>query len=138
MAKTTGKNAIVTMDDSGGTARTVSADVASYSIEFTNNPEDVTGLGEGGQNFTPGLRVTKLTLEMYYNSAATTGSWTVVNGAIGSATSKTVTIQPEGTGLTLTGEGMYNMTGISGGADGTPLKFSVEVLPMGAVAWAWA
>ncbi len=138
MAKTTGKNAIVTLDDSAGTPRAISTDVNTYTIEFSANAEDVTGLTEGGQNFTPGLLVTKVSLDLFYNTAATTGSWTVVRGDIGSATSKTFTIQPEGTGLTLTYEAMVVMTGISGGSDGTPLKLGIDLMPMGAVAPAWA
>lgn len=138
MAKFSGKNAIVQLDDSAGTARNVSTDVKSYTIEYSPNPEDVTGLTEGGQNYIPGQLISKLTLEMYYNSAATTGSWTVVRAALGSATSKTISFQPEGTGLTLSGEAMYNISGISGGADGGPIMFTLECLPMGGVAWAWA
>ena len=139
MAKITGKGAIITLDDSAGTPRIISADVVSYNIDYSVSAEDVTGFGEGSQNFTPGMLVSKVTLEVNWNTFATTGSWTVIRGIIGSATSKTLAIQPEGTGLTLTGEYMCEGVKISGAAKGSPISLGSVVFDvMGAVAPAWA
>jgi hypothetical protein len=139
MAKMSGKGAIITLDDSAGAPQIISADVVSYTIEYKVNAEDVTGFGEGSQNFVPGMRVTSVTLDVNSNSAATTGAWTVIRGIIGAAASKTLAIQPEGTGLTLSGEYMCEGVSVSGAAAGSPIKLgSVKFSVMGAVAPAWA
>ena len=138
MAKTLLKGCIVQVDDSAGTLRNISTDVESVEIEYSAPGGDVTGLTETVINYIPGQTVVSVTLNLFYNSAATTGSWTVVRGIIGSSTSKTVSVQPEGTGLTLSGE--YMCEGVSIGA--TPKSAgklgSVKFLPMGSTAPAWA
>jgi hypothetical protein len=139
MAKMSGKGAIITLDDSAGTPRIISGDVVSYTIESKANAEDVTGFGEGSQNFVPGMRVISVTLDVNWNTLADTGAWTVIRGIIGSATSKTLVIQPEGSGLALTGEYMCEGVSVSGAAAGSPIKLgSVKFSVMGAVAPAWA
>jgi ABC-type nitrate/sulfonate/bicarbonate transport system substrate-binding protein len=122
MAKMSGKGAIITLDDSAGAPQIISADVVSYTIEYKVNAEDVTGFGEGSQNFVPGMRVVGVTLDVNWNTAATTGAWTVIRGIIGHATSKTLVVQPEGTGLALTGEYMCEGVSPSGAAAGSPIK----------------
>lgn len=114
MAKTSAKNAIILVDDSAGTPRNISTDVISFSFELESKPVDITGFVEAVQNFTPGLKAASVTLECLWNSAATTGAMTVLYSILGSTTSKTVSIQPEGTGLTMVGEFMLENISPSG------------------------
>jgi hypothetical protein len=139
MAKVTSKSAVVAVDDSAGSPQTISGDVQSYTIEFTVNPEDVTGFGEGSQNFTPGLQVNKLTLNCLWNTAATTGAYTVIRGTIGQAASITVSVTPEAAGPVFSGEFMCAGITVGGEAAGSPISLgAVEYYPMGAVAATFA
>jgi hypothetical protein len=139
MAKTSAKNCVITCDNAAGSAQTISPDVVSYEIQYAVDPVEITGFGEGSHNFTPGQRVIGVTLDVLWNSAATTGAMTVLYGIVGSTTSKTLTIQPEGTGLTLTGE--YMLEGISpaGDAKSDAIKLgSCKFSVMGATAPTWS
>jgi hypothetical protein len=99
----------------------------------------VTGFGEGSQNFTPGLQVNKLTLNTYWNTAATTGAYTVIRGTIGQAASITVSVTPEATGPVFAGEFMCAGITVGGEAAGSPIGLgAVEYYPMGAVAATFA
>jgi hypothetical protein len=135
MAKITSKGGTIYVDDSGTSACNISPDVTSYTIDFTVNAEDVTGFTEGSQNFTPGMQVNKLTLNVLWNTAATTGAYTVLRGIIGQATSVTVTVTPESGGPAFSGEFMCAGIHVGGEAAGSPISLgSVEFFPMGAVA----
>jgi hypothetical protein len=138
MAKVSAKNAVIALDDSAGTARTVSTDVESYEIQYAVDPIEVTGMSEGSHNFIPGQLVIGVTLNLFWNGAATTGAWTVVRGIIANATSKTLAITPEVGGLTLSGEYMCDGVSITG-SPATDIKLgAVHFSVMGATAPAWA
>lgn len=138
MAKVSAKGCVIAVDDSGGTARTISTDVESYEIQFAVDPIEVTGLNEGSHNFIPGLPVIGVTLNLYWNALATTGAWTVIRGIIGSSTSKTITITPESGGLALSGEFMCDGVQITG-SPATDIKLgAVHFSVMGSTAPAWA
>jgi hypothetical protein len=138
MAKISAKSAVITCDDSGGSPQTISTDVESFEVQYAIDAPEATGFSEGSHNFVPGQRVVGITLNVYWNTAATTGAMTVLRGIIGSATSKTVSIQPEGTGLALSGE--FMLTGIQ--PTGTPagvIKLGAcKFVVMGSSAPAWA
>lgn len=138
MAKMSAKGAIITCDDSGGTPRTISPDVKGYEIQYQVDAPEVTGFTETAHNFVPGQRVVGITLDVLWNSAASTGAMTVLSGIVGKTSSVTVTVQPEGTGLTLTGE--YMLTGIApkGTPSGAIELGSCKFVVMGATAPAWA
>ena len=138
MAKVSAKGAVITLDDSAGTPRTISTDVESYEIQYAVDEVEVTGMNEGSHNFTPGQNIVGVTLNLYWNSAATTGAWTVIRGIIGSTTSKTLTIQPEGTGLTLTGEYMCAGAAPAGNPGGSIKLGSVKFSVMGSSVPTWA
>lgn len=87
MAKQTSKNAVILI---GGYV------LSPYSSSYTTNGPrvdalDVTGFGEGSQNFIPGMDTGDLTLNMYWDNVA--GS---VNTALSPLGNKAVTIIPEG------------------------------------------
>ena len=138
MAKISAKGAVIALDDSGGTARTISTDVESYEIQYAADPLEVTGMNEGSHNFTPGQLVVGVTLNLYWNTAANTGAWTVVRGIIGSTTSKTLTITPESGGVALGGEYMCDGVSITG-SPSTDIKLgAVHFSVMGGTAPSWA
>lgn len=139
MAKISAKGAVIVLDDSAGTPRTISTDVESYEIQYAVDPIEVTGMNEGSHNFIPGQLVVGVTLNLYWNSAATTGAWTVVRGIIGSSTSKTLSITPESGGLALSGEYMcVGPTSITG-SPATDIKLNaIKFEVMGSTAPAWA
>jgi len=138
MAKVSAKGAVIALDDSGGTARTISTDVESYDIQYAVDPVEVTGMNEGSHNFIAGQYIIGVTLNLYWNSAATTGAWTVVRGIIGSTSSKTLAITPESGGLTLSGEYMCDGVAITG-SPSTDIKLgAVHFSVMGGTAPAWA
>jgi hypothetical protein len=135
--KVSAKGAVVTLTDPT-TARTISGDVASFEIEHNAGLLDVTGFNEGGQNFVPGLPVHSVTLDLFYNSAATTGAWTVMRAIIAAGTACTMTIKPEAAGLTLTIICFPACLPVSAAPDGTLKIGSVKFVQMGSVAGSWA
>jgi len=138
MAKVSAKGAVIALDDSAGTARTISTDVESYEIQYAVDPIEVTGMNEGSHNFIPGQLVVGVTLNLYWNAAATTGAWTVVRGIIGSSTSKTLTNTPGAGGVALGCE--YKCDGVSiTGSPETDIKLgAVHFSVMGSTAPSWA
>lgn len=138
MAKVSAKGAVIVLDDSSGTPRTISTDVESYDIQYSVDVIEVTGENEGSHNFTPGQLIVGVTINLYWNALATTGAWTVVRGIIGSLSSKTLAITPESGGLTLSGEYMCDGVTITG-SPATDIKLgAVHFSVMGSTAPAWA
>lgn len=135
--KVTGKNAVIAIDDSGGTPRTLSTAANSYTIAIDSGKIDVTGFSEGTVNFTPGLPTHALTLALKFDSTATTGAFTVLNGIRSSATSKTVTITPETGGPVYSGEFLLDNLNVSATPTGG-IEMQVAFSVMGGTAPAWA
>jgi hypothetical protein len=139
MAKMSGKGGVISVDDSAGTARNISADVEGWEIQYEVETPEVTGLGEGSRNYVPGILVTGVTLKgVKWNTAATTGSYTVIKGIVASTTSKTVSITPEGTGAVYSGEFLCKGITPSGDIGGALMLGDVEFVVMGATAPGWA
>lgn len=138
MAKVSAKGSVISVDDSGGSLRDISSDCVSFEIEQDAGKIEVTGFGDGSKNFIPGMPVKGITLDVLWNSAATTGARTVLQGILGSTTSKTVTIVPEAGGEGFSGEFMLDNLPVKGAPDGALQIGSVHFSPMGAVAASWA
>lgn len=143
MAKISAKGAAISVDDSGGSARVISGDVMSYTIDYTVGTVDITGFGEP-QNFTPDVTINKVTLTVKWNTAATTGAMTVLRGLVaayqaGGATSSTVSITPEASGIAFSGEFMCVGIHPAGQAQGSAIELgTVDFMPMGTTAGSWA
>lgn len=138
MAKVSAKGAVIAVDDSGGSARTISSDVKSYEIEYAVDPLEVTGFGDGSKNYVPGQKVIGVTLDIFWNSAATTGAFTVLNGIIGQTSSVTITITPEAGGPAFSGEFMCDGITPKGEVNGVIELGSVHFSVSGATAPSWA
>lgn len=136
--KISAKGAVIVVDDSGGTARTISSDCVSYEIEQDAGKIEVTGFGDGSSNFIPGLPVIGVSLTVKWNTTATTGARTVLQSIFNSSTSKTVAITPESGGQTLSGEYMLDGLNVSGAPAGDIQLGTVHFSVMGATAPSWA
>ncbi len=93
MAKLAGRFLKVLLDDSGGTARDVSADIESIDVPDEYGELDVTGFGEGAENSIPGLPSFPVEIQANFNPAATTGIYTVLKGSLGTYAGRTLTVQ---------------------------------------------
>ena len=138
MAKISAKGAAISVDDSGGSPQVISSDVKSFEIEYAIDPLEVTGFGDGSKNFTPGQKVIGVTLDVFWNAAATTGAFTVLRGILGQAASVTVSITPEIGGLAFSGEFMCDGITPKGEVNGVIELGSVHFSVMGSTAPAWA
>jgi hypothetical protein len=138
MAKLSGKSAVVSVDDSAGSPQIISGDVKGYEIQYEVDPLEVTGFGNGSKNYVPGLIVTGITLDVMWNTAATTGAYTVIKGIIGAAASKTVSVTPEGTGAVYSGEFMCDGFSPKSSPDGIIELGSIHFSVMGSTAPTWA
>lgn len=94
MARTLGKNAVVTLD---GDALT---DYVS-STTFTRTAEalDTTVYGLGAKRYDPGLKDGTVSLEGVYDTTAVTGPGAIIRPLVGAA-AVTFVWRPEGTGTT--------------------------------------
>lgn len=136
--KVSAKGAVITLDDSGGSPQTISGDVESYEVQYAVDVVEVTGMNEGSHNFIPGQKIIGVTLNLYWNTTATTGAWTVVKGIIGAAASKTLSITPEAAATALSGEYMCDGVSITGNP-GSDIKLgAVHFSVMGATAPTWS
>jgi len=137
MAKISAKGCTITLDDSGGTGRDISDDVESYEIQYAYDVVEVTGMTEGSHNFIPGQLVVGVTLNVYWNTAATTGGWTVIKGILGSTTSKTLIVLPESGEAGINGEFMCDGVTVTGSPASDIKLGAVHFSVMGAVAPTW-
>ncbi|MBU2249811.1 MAG: hypothetical protein KKD77_23895 [Gammaproteobacteria bacterium] len=135
MAKVSAKGAVITLEDSTSTARTISSDVDSYEIPYQYPPQEVTGFGDGSNNFIPGLLGTGVTLNIHWNAAADTGAYTVIKSILGDTNSHVLSITPETGGPAWSGEVMCDGISISGSAAGSAIRLgSVHFSVMGSAA----
>lgn len=95
MAKMSAKGAVIVIN-----SQTIT-DVISYNINYAVDTLDVTAFTDGAHNFAPGMPVRDMTMDILWNTTATTGALTVLLPLVGTTT--TVSITPEGTGKIFTG-----------------------------------
>lgn len=97
-------NSTISIDDSGASARNLSAYAVSYDAEYVRPALDVTGLSDTAERVIADIqRHPEFSVEFIYDDTATTGSWTVIKGIVGSI--GTVTMLVDGT-LGLAGEAL--------------------------------
>jgi len=135
MAKVSAKGAVISVDDTGGTARAISTYVKSYEIEQDAGKIEVTGFTDAMVNYIPGLPVYGVTLDLYWDAVtADVATFTVLKNIFGSTTSKTVTIVPESGGPSFSGEFMLDNLPVKGTPNGSIDIGTVHFSPMGTTA----
>ena len=138
MAKVSAKGAVIEVDDTGGTARNISSDVLSYTIQYQNDTPEVTGFGDASHNFIIGQVVRGVSLECLWNTAALTGAYTVIKNITAEGTTVTVKITPESGAEYFSGEFICQGIEVSGSASGDPIRLgTANFVVSGAVAPGW-
>ena len=92
MAKVTGLGATIAVDDSGGTARTISNDISNYSQSTPRGVQDITGVDKSAMERQLLLADYQLTLNGLVNTTASTGSHAVFRTVPSTSVARTVTI----------------------------------------------
>lgn len=97
MPRSHGKDSVFKIDDSGGTLRDISNHVNNVSgLPSAAALSDVTAYGDAGERFIRGLQGAQFTVTGNFDSAATTGSATVLNSLRTTTTTATFEYGPEG------------------------------------------
>jgi predicted secreted protein len=133
MGKQTGITASVVIDDAGGTARTISADVTNFSTSQSRALIDVTGVDKDFMERLPGLGDWSLSLSGVVNAAANQSH--AVFSSMGTAL-RTVTIGFSNGG-TVTGEAAVQNYDITRGNDGA-LTWAVTLVCANGTALSWS
>lgn len=140
--KTNARYIVVYLDDTGGTARDLSASVSNISsVGLTYDEADVTAYSDGVRNFTLGHPSAEIDMSGPFNNTATTGAHTVlsaISNAPYSQATYTLTVQVGIRAAPTTGdpefEGEYLMSQYVVNGDGT---WSARLVPGSATAPAW-
>lgn len=108
MSFTHGKDAVFSLDDSGGTLRAVHIYLNQVSgLPGARALSEVTAFGDGGTKSIPSLANVQFSIAGHYDATATTGIATVLNGLRTVTTTSTFNYGPAGSttgSLKITGE----------------------------------
>lgn len=92
-----GKDAVFKLDDSGGTLRTLTTYVTDVSgLPGGRELGDTTAMGATGKSFIPGLQDITFSISGHFDSTATTGPHTVLNGLRTATATASFEYGPEG------------------------------------------
>lgn len=118
MAKTTGLGATVIVDDSGGTARTISNDVTNFQFATPRGVQDVTGVDKSAMERLLLLADFSTTLNGVFN-AASNQQHDVFKTVPSSSVNRTVTLKPtSGSTPALSNETLFSDYQITRAANG--------------------
>lgn len=133
MATVHGKDATVSIDDSGGTARDISPYCNSVEISFEIDAPEDTAFGDAWRSKVVGLKDVSVSIEGHYDTTATVGSDTVLGAAMISTawSSLTCSISPDNGTTTYAGEAILTSYTVSPPVDGI-VTFSAELEGTGA------
>jgi hypothetical protein len=97
LARSHSKDSVFKVDDSGGTLRDISGHVDNVSgLPGAPNLSPVTSFGDQGEKSIRGIEVAGFTVSGQFDTAATTGSLTVLNGIRTTTTTASFEYGPEG------------------------------------------
>lgn len=103
-----GKDAVFSLDDSGGTLRTITINLNSVSgLPGARALSEVTAFGDAGTKSIPSLANVQFSIGGHYDATATTGVATVLNGLRTATATSTFNYGPAGSAtgaLKVTGE----------------------------------
>jgi len=136
MAFTHGKDAVFSLDDSGGTLRSVKIYLNSVAgLPGARALSEVTAFGDQGVKSIPSLANVQFSIGGHYDATATTGIATVLNGLRTTTVTSTFEYGPAGSAtgaLKITGEcWLTNYTIDSSVSDRVPIaaQFQVDGVP---------
>ena len=132
--KTTGRYVKILLDDSGGTARDISASVNTIGgIGLTNEQVDVTSLSDSVMQYLAGRGDSAIEIGGPFNNTATTGAHTVLSGLVGGNTAATLTVQIGIRATATTGdpewEGEYVVTAYTVDVGANDVTWSASLKP---------
>jgi hypothetical protein len=132
VARAHGKDAVFSIDDSGGSLRNISAHVNNVSgLPGARQLSEVTAFGDGGVKNIPGLVNVSFTVSGVFDNTATTGSYTVLNGLRSTTATSTFEYGPAGSTASspkLTGEcWMSEFTVDASVSDAVPFSATFQV-----------
>ena len=104
MAFKHGSDSTVTVDDSGGTARSITG-VDSVTWTINGEPAEVTALGDASKAFIAGLKDSSVSISGSWDVTATTGNDVVLGGVVGGSAG-TLVYSPDGGTTTYTAEAL--------------------------------
>jgi hypothetical protein len=127
-----GKGAVFSIDDSGGTLRTVTVYLNSVSgLPGARALSEVTAFGDSGTKSIPGLANVPFSIGGHYDATASTGIATVLNGIRTATATSTFEYGPAGSAsgaLKITGEcWMTEYTIDASVSDRVPIAASFQV-----------
>lgn len=97
MAFTHGKDAVFSLDDSGGTLRAVKAYLSSVTgLPGARNLSEVTAFGDSGQKNIPGLAVNNFSIAGHADFASATAIGQLLNGLRSTTATSSFEYGPEG------------------------------------------
>ena len=136
MAFVHGKGAVFSLDDSGGTLRTITIYLnAVNGLPGARALSEVTAFGDSGTKSIPGLANVSFSIGGHYDATASTGVATVLNGLRTSTATSTFEYGPAGSAsgaLKVTGECWMNEYTIDASvSERVPIaaSFQVEGIP---------
>ncbi len=132
MAKASGIGMTVQVDDSAGTLRAITNDVLSCTFGTPRGQQDITGLDKSAIERLLLLADGTVTLTVAYNTAASTGSHTVLKTIPSTSVNRTVTLTPPG-GSALSMEMIGTNYSLNRGQDGSLTGTAEFALADGAV-----
>lgn len=97
MAKTSGLGSVITVADSGGTARTLSNDFTNYQFSTPRGVQDVTGVDKSANERILLLADFSVTFSGVANFAATTSEHAVFSTVPSTSVNRATVINPIGT-----------------------------------------
>lgn len=131
MAKQTGLGDVIIVDDSGGSARTISNDITDYTINIAQELIDTTGIDKSARERITGMSDSDVSINGVFNKASnmshdvfktTTGTRTFtlkVGGATTGYPELNMEMQIASYNLTRATEGTFNWTATMNLASGT-------------------
>lgn len=97
MTRFHGKDAVFSIDDASGVLRNISAHVRNVNgLPGARQLSDVTAMGDGGTRSIPGLANVTFTVSGVFDTTATTGSYTVLQGLRTTTATSTFEYGPAG------------------------------------------
>lgn len=111
MAFKHGSDSTFSVDDSGGTARSITG-VDNVSLTRNGEPAEVTALGNNSKAFIAGLKDATVSISGSWDVTSTTGNDVVLSGIIGGSAG-TISFSPDGGTTTYSAEALctsYDIT----------------------------